>query len=123
MVSPAGSAVRGHLALVAACCARACGPLCRLKPAFQAVGAIWGWWRCVVRGPAARGAGLKTGGPGPLPQASPDRYSPGVAPARRLNHLVNEAWEANPQRKAISASESWPSAIQDRAFSSRRLVR
>ena len=122
MVSPAGSAVRGHLALVAACCARAFGPRCRLKPAFQAVGAIWGWWRRVVRGPAAR-ACRSEDRRSPIPQASPDRYSPGVAPARRLNHRVNEAWEANPQRKAISASESWPSAIQDRAFSSRRLVR
>ena len=41
----------------------ACGGLCRLKPAFQAVGAIWCWWRCVVRPPAAGCAGLKTGGP------------------------------------------------------------
>ena len=50
----AGVPSRGRdLGLVAVCRPPACGGLCRLKPAFQAVGAIWCWWRCVVRPPAA----------------------------------------------------------------------
>ena len=49
------------------------------------------------------------------------RYVPGVVPTSRLNHLVNEAWEENPQRKGIRRGRAVPP--KSRSWLSRSGVR